>query len=124
MSHDFKKLDIFHLADELVIEVYRVTRRFPPDERYGLQAQIRRASLSVPANIVEGSARDSNREYAQFLRIACGSASEARYLATVATRLGYWQPDDGAALEQRFGRVVRGLEVLARRVAAAARDGK
>ena len=122
VSHDFKKLDVFHMADRLVIEIYRATQSFPREERYGLQAQLRRASVSVPCNIVEGSARTSNKEYAQFLRVACGSASEARYLVTVAGRLGYLPPDGKSDLEQRFGRVVRGLEVLAQRVAASAGD--
>lgn len=122
MSHDFKKLQVFQMGDQLVIEVYRRTQAFPTNERFGLQAQLRRASVSVPCNIVEGSARASNKEYAHFLRIACGSASEARYLVTVATRLGYFAAETGSILEQRFDRVVRGLEVLAQRVAASTGD--
>jgi four helix bundle protein len=118
MSHDFKKLDVFHLADGLVIDVYRATRTFPSEERYGLQAQVRRASVSVPCNIVEGSARSSKKDYAHFLRIACGSASEARYLITLCERLNYLPPDLATELVDRFGRVVRGLEVLAQRVAS------
>lgn len=118
MSHDFTKLDVFHMADQLVLDVYRTTVKFPIEERFGLQAQLRRASVSVPSNIVEGSARESNKEYAHFLRVACGSASEARYLFSLARRLAYLQPEVAAECEHRFDRLVRALEVLAQRVAA------
>jgi four helix bundle protein len=124
MSHDFKKLEVFQLADSLVLDVYSLTKAFPTDERYGLQAQLRRASVSVPSNIVEGASRASNAEYAQFLRVACGSASEAKYLLTLSRRLGYLSGDAAANLEDRFDRLVRSLEVLGRRVAAAAKDVK
>jgi len=118
MSRDYKKLQVFHMADELVMDVYRVTRSFPSEERYGLQAQLRRASVSTSCNIVEGSARSSNKDYAHFLRIACGSATEARYLITIAARLNYLSDSVAGDLEDRFGRVVRGIEVLAQRVAS------
>lgn len=118
MSNNHEKLKIFVLSDRLVLDVYRVTRAFPSDERYGLQSQLRRASVSVPSSIVEGAARDSDKEYAHFLRVACGSASEARYLVSVAARLGYLTPGDTSRLEQDFQRLVRGIELLAQRVAA------
>lgn len=121
MSRDFKKLDVFHQADDLVFEIYRVTRKFPADERYGLQAQLRRATLSVPSNIVEGTARHSNRDYAHFLRIALGSASEARYLVSVAARLRFLEPAASEPLLAQFDRLVKGLELLAQRVAATPR---
>ena len=80
---------VFQKADELVVLVYRLTQHFPVDERFGLRAQLRRASLSVPANVVEGCARDGRRDYIRFLDIALGSAAEVQYLLQAATRLGF-----------------------------------
>jgi len=94
------------------VEVYRQTHRFPPQERYGLEAQIRRAAVSVPTNIVDGCARRSTKDDLSFIRIALGSASEVRYLFRLARRLGFVAPADGEALEARYGEFVRGLQRL------------
>lgn len=75
------------MADELVVRVYHLTKSFPSDERFGLRAQLQRAAVSVAANIVEGSARASTREYGHFLNIAFGSAAEAQYLLQLSFRL-------------------------------------
>jgi four helix bundle protein len=88
MARDYRKLQVFHLADHAVVTVYSVTSEFPADERYGLTKQIRRAAVSVPCNIVEGSARAGEAEYRHFLTIACGSANETRYLLELSQRLG------------------------------------
>jgi four helix bundle protein len=89
MSRDHRKLRVFEMADSLIIHIYPATKDFPPEERYGLQAQIRRAALSTATNIVEGCARRSEREYRNFLNVATGSASEVRYLIDVSQRLGF-----------------------------------
>ena len=84
MSRDPTKLKVFKLADDLVPEVYRRTRGFPSEERYGLQSQIRRAGISVSTNLVEGCARRTTKDYLRFIEISLGSASEARYLLSLA----------------------------------------
>jgi four helix bundle protein len=109
MSRRHEKLKVFALADELAVDVYKLTRQLPPDERFGLQSQIRRAAVSVPTNIVEGAARRGDRAYASFLMTALGSASEVRYLLGLATRL---KMVDGKPLEARYDELVRGLQAL------------
>jgi four helix bundle protein len=76
-------------ADELAHLVYKVTKKFPKEELYGLTSQLRRAALSVPLNIVEGFARKGSRDYRQFLYIAYGSLKETKYLLNFAYKEGY-----------------------------------
>lgn len=86
---DYRKIEAWKLADDLTVAVYQCTRRFPKEEVYGLTSQLRRASYSVPANIVEGSARESVNEYLHFLHIARGSLTETQYFMHLSQRLGY-----------------------------------
>ncbi|MEO7158840.1 MAG: four helix bundle protein, partial [Vicinamibacterales bacterium] len=81
-------------------------------ERYGLQAQMRRAAVSAAANIVEGCARKSTREYLNFLNVAAGSASETRYLLSVAARIGVLTPESIEGMTQRYTERVGGLVKL------------
>ena len=112
MSRDHRKLKVFQLADELVLQVYPVTNRFPAEERYGLQSQIRRAAVGIAAALVEGSARRTTRDYAHFVTIALGSASEVRYLLSVGRRLAMLETEAATALEARYDELVRGLQAL------------
>jgi four helix bundle protein len=86
-----KKPTVWKKADELAYQVYMVTRSFPKEETYGLTAQLRRAALSVPTNIVEGYGRQGKKELKQFVNISLGSLAEARYLLYFSERLGYLQ---------------------------------
>jgi four helix bundle protein len=118
VSRDHHKLKVFRLADELVVEVYRVTRGFPIEERFGLQAQLRRAAISVPTNIVEGAARRTARDYIHFLSISLGSASEILYLSSIAHRLGFMADADHAGLGSGYGGLVNALDALIRALEA------
>jgi len=71
-----KDLDVWKLSIDLVKDVYNITKTFPQSEIYGLTSQIRRCAVSIPSNIAEGSARNSNKEFIQFLYIALGSCAE------------------------------------------------
>ena len=109
---DHRKLEAFQLADELAIEVYRATKPFPTEEQYGLTSQMRRSAVSVAANIVEGSARPTEKEYLRFLGIAFGSVRELGYLISLAKRLGYLDGKPAAALEHGQSRAAASLGAL------------
>src|SRR6266566_7509248 len=85
----FTELKVWQRGHALVLSIYRMTAGFPQAERYGLTSQLRRAALSVPTNIAEGSKRHTNPEYARFLNIAEGSLAETEYLLMVSRDLGY-----------------------------------
>jgi len=95
---DYTKIEAWKLADDLTVAVYEGTRSFPKEEIYGLTSQLRRASYSVPANIVEGSSRESKKEYLHFLYISRGSLSETQYFVHLSRRLGYLTDTDAERL--------------------------
>lgn len=108
MSRDPKKLRVFQKADAAVVEVYRATRKFPVEERYGLQLQTRRAAVSVANSLVEGCARRTTPMYLQFVDIAAGSASETRYLIDLGCRLGFVTEADRNQLVAEYTEIVGG----------------
>lgn len=85
---DFRQLKVWQKAHALTMDIYKVTKDFPKDEIYGLRSQLRRASASVPTNIVEGVSRQTDRSTRGFLDIAMGSAGEVEYLLILTTALG------------------------------------
>ncbi len=109
---DYRKLQMFEKADAAVVKVYRATANFPNEERYGLQAQIRKAAVSCPTNLVEGCTRRTTAEYLHFANIAAGSAAEVRYLVDLAMRLGFVFGEDGQAVITQYSEVVAGLQRL------------
>jgi four helix bundle protein len=84
--------------------IYQITTAFPKEELYGLTSQLRRAASSVPANIAEGSARGTQKDYLHFLYIARASLTEAHYFIHLSKRLGYVRDDKHSELESLFRR--------------------
>ncbi len=112
MARDFRRLDVFHAADELAVETYRLTASFPRAERFGLASQIRRAAVSVPANLVEGAERRTQREFLRHVDVASGSAAEVRYLLSLVRRTMSHQASAARELEHRYDVLVRSLQRL------------
>ncbi len=99
---DFRNLKVWEKAHSLTLDVYRNTRGFPADERFGLTTQLPRSCASVPANLAEGCARDGDIDFARFVNIAAGSASETDYHLLLARDLEYL---DGSEYERLFRQV-------------------
>lgn len=89
----YKNLLVWQIADELAKKIYKTTNEFPTNELYGIISQLKRASLSVPLNIVEGYARNSKKEFRQFLKIALGSVAEVGYLLEFSYEQGFLQEE-------------------------------
>jgi four helix bundle protein len=113
---DHTNLRAFEFADEVVLMIYRISRNFPKEEIYGLTSQIRRASISVASNIVEGCTRESLIEYRRFLEISYGSLKELHYQFSVAIRLGYVQETDISSGELKLIETEKVLASLIRKL--------
>jgi four helix bundle protein len=112
MYSDTSKLVVWQKSHELVLNIYEISKGFPKDEQFGLTSQIRRASVSVPSNIVEGKARGSNKEYKRFLLIARGSLEELKYQLLLAKDLHYINENTYESilkLTDEVGKMLNGL---------------
>ena len=118
MPRNHERLESFRLADHLAVLVYRATRGFPREERFGLTSQLRRASVSVPTNLVEGCARRTQRDYVHFVNLALDSASELLYLLQLSQRLEIASGDAITECENCALRVVQMLQKLLRALTA------
>jgi len=99
---DHTKLRAFELADKVALLVYEITANFPREELYGLTAQMRKAAVSVPSNIVEGCARESQADYVRFLYIAFGSLKELHYQLDLSNRLNFIDKEDLPHIETKI----------------------
>jgi four helix bundle protein len=124
MARDHRQLRVFHEAHRLTIAIYKETRHFPRDEWFGIRAQVRRAAVSIPSNIVEGSARRSIREYVNFVNMSRASAAEVEYLVSLASELGLVSTEAGKRLRDTCNELIPQLESLLQKLEAIRkRDG-
>jgi len=105
MDKPHKRLEAWRLSMELVEDVYRITERFPPEERFGLVQQIRRAAVSIPCNIAEGAARHTRKEFINFLHMSQGSLSELDTLLELSSRLQYLDLAEWHTMDLRLERI-------------------
>jgi len=110
----FRNLKLWEKAHAVTIEIYTASRSFPKEELYGLTSQMRRASVSIGANIAEGSCRKGDTEFGRFLQIAMGSASELEYHLLLARDLRILQATDYERLSTGIVEVIRMLAALIR----------
>ncbi len=108
----YRDLDVWNIAMEFVSDVYKITKEFPKEEIYGLTQQLRRASVSVPSNIAEGSGRRSTQEFARFTNIASGSLCEVETQILLAISLCYVTSEQCELLFQKADRISKMLYSL------------
>ena len=113
---DFRELKVWEKGHRLTVAVYEATSGFPRNELYGLTAQLRRCSASIPANIAEGCGRDGEAELGRFMLISMGSASELEYHLLLARDLGYLDIRRYQDLSQRTQEVKRMLSTFITRL--------
>ncbi len=105
-------MEVFKLSHSLALEIYRLTEKFPPEEKFSLCAQMRRSAYSIPMNIVEGASRSSKKEYKQFVSIARGSASEILYQLLLSKDLGYLNEEHYLSLKETYEHIAKMLTNL------------
>jgi four helix bundle protein len=112
LLRNYRDLEVWAKAHTLTKELYRESRAFPKEEFYGLTSQLRRAAVSIGANLAEGCGRQTTAEFARFVRIAMGSASELDYHLLLAHDFGYLRPNDHRELSQELTRIRKMLASL------------
>ncbi len=110
MLKNYKELKVWQKSYQFCLEIYKITKRFPKEERYGLTSQIRRAAVSVPSNIAEGYGRKTTPEYIRFLYIAYGSNCEMETQILLSGDLGYIETGKLEILQEGIGEVERMLK--------------
>lgn len=114
MEKPHRRLDAWNSSVDLVMAIYQMTERLPKEERFALISQLRRAATSVPSNIAEGAARQTKKEFANYLHIAQGSLSELDTHLEIARRLHYVSDEDWGKLDGQIERIDKMLSGLLR----------
>jgi len=114
----YRDLDVWQLGMDAVVQVYRITRAFPAEEKFGLTAQLRRAAVAIPSNVAEGHDRLGGAEFRRFVSIARGSVAEVETQIAVAIALGFIGADDTSSLSSHLNRLSKMLFSLYRSLAA------
>lgn len=110
--HQFQKLTVWQKAMDLTVSLYEATQEFPDEERYGLTSQMRRAAVSVPSNIAEGSGRNSNQQFNYHIGVAAGSASELFTQVLLAKAFGYLIEKEEDTLNSELSHIINMLHRL------------
>ena len=108
----YKDLDVYKKSIDFVVDIYKTTESFPDSERFGLISQLRRAAVSLPSNLAEGSGRNGRKELINFLHIARGSLFEIGTQLEISQRLGFMSHDDYDKLEERRATIQRMMNAL------------
>ena len=109
LTLNHQKLEVYKASQELVLECYRFSKHLPADEKFGMISQITRAAVSIPANIAEGSSRNSDKDYARFLQISLGSAFEVQTYLIIANVMKWASQEDIAEVEKLLEGVIKML---------------
>ncbi len=106
---DYKSLKVWEKAHKFVLDIYKATSNFPKEELFGLVSQLRRAAVSIPTNIAEGSSRNSKKDFIRFLEIAFGSAKEVEYELLLSNDLKYLQIEIFTKLDDQIKEIKKML---------------
>jgi len=112
----YRDLIVWQKSMELVVDVYRVSKLLPKDERFGLIPQLRRSAVSVPSNIAEGYGRNSSKDYIRFLQISRGSLFELQTQLEICLSLGYISNEEHARLSDESSGIAKMLNALVARI--------
>jgi four helix bundle protein len=107
MGKPHHKLEVWKRSLKFVTKIYKITAQFPADEKFGLVSQMRRAAVSIPSNIAEGAARNSRKEFINFLHIAQGSSAELETQILISSNLDFVTPDQADPLLQELEEISR-----------------
>lgn len=118
MMHSFRDLIVWQKSMDLVITIYKLSEKFPSEEKFGLTSQMRRTVVSIPSNIAEGRRRGTSKEYRQFLQISYGSGGELETQLEIGLRLGYLSKSDYEKADALLQEIMRMLNALLSKVSS------